>query len=83
MPSVVHEKHCFKRLHDVLYANANDLFDCFCFVMYLSTKNEFIVFKFSVKFALRRRFYFLCTLKIKEVIVLESRPHGFLDHPVL
>ena len=41
--------------------------------------NEFIVFKFLSKFASQCCFYFLCTLKIKEVIALESWP----GHPIV
>ena len=43
--------------------------------------NEFTVLKFSSKFALQRRFYFFCTLKIKAVIALK-KGRNFLDHPV-
>ena len=49
--------------------------------MHLSIMNEFIVFEFSSKFASRRCFYILCTLKIKEVIAVESR-RDCLDHPI-
>jgi len=49
--SVVRKKHHFKRLRDILYANANHLYVCFCLIMHLST-NEFTVFEFSSKFDL-------------------------------
>jgi len=42
--------------------------------------NMFVVFEFSNKFASRRCFYCLCTLKIKKVIALASGP-GFFGPP--